>query len=627
MASSGFYTYTDSTGVITSNTANLQAQVESEYTAAFGDGLIFSGSTPQGVLANAETLARSRMLQLNATVANQINPNYAGGVFLDATMALMGSYRTSSNYTLVPGNLTGVPGTLIPAGSLVQDDLGNMYQTTYAVTLAAGSPGTASVTVAAVVAGPLVVAEHAISIIVTNILGWETVDNPGIQASVGTVTQSDAAARTLRNVTLAAQGNSLTQAIISSIYLVPNVTDVFFQQNISSTPTTIAGVPMVGNSIYVCEAGGDPNVVALALNNKKSGGCAYNNATGYIGIGTIIGVTTQTATTVVGSANLTSLSVSTTGLFVGQTVTGTGIPANSVIIAILSSNSVAINNFATAAGSGVTITFGGSPFITGLATIGVTTQTGNTAIATYNVTSLSTGTAELFVGQTVSGTGLASGTTVASIVSSSAITVSEPAVSNQSGTTLTFGASTHYSDIQPQMGVGSTVVGANIPAGATIVSVLDSGTLGIEISAPVTGSGSVTETLTISAGIPQDIAVTDPYSNQVINVLFDNPSIVPIAVQVNASINSSLQNTVGLIKQAVVDYAAGTIDQDPGLQIGTEVSVFNIAAAIGNELPSVFITNVQISRIPTIAFSNSSIPISVFQQATIELNSVTVVLS
>ena len=629
MASSGFYTYTDSTGVVTANTSTLQAEVQSEYTSAFGAGLILAPYTPQGVLANAETLARTRMLQLNATVSNQINPNYAGGVFLDATLALMGSYRSSTRYTLVSVNVTGVPGTVIPAGSLVQDILGNLYQTQYLTTLGSGSPGTATVTVAAVVGGPLVVAIGAITTIVTNILGWETVINPAIQSAVGSTVQSDAGARTLRKVTLAAQGNSLTQAIISGIYLIPNVTDVFFQQNIASTPQLIAGVLMAPSSIYVCEAGGDPNAVALTLNNKKSGGCNYNNAAGYVGIGTSIGTTTQTATTVLGNADITSLSVSNVTLFIGQAVSGAGIPAGSYISYIppLDTTYVTLSKNATAAASGVTMTFAPSPYITGLATIGITTQTGDTAISSPNVTALSTGTSQLFIGQTVSGTGLAAGTVITGITSSTAITVSPPATSNQTTTTLTFGISTYYASIQPRMGVGSVVTGANIQAGSTIVAVFDSGTIGIQLSKPVTGSGSVTETLSISAGVPHSIPIADPYSGQTINVLFDNPSLVPIAVQVNASKNSSLQDTVGLIQQAVVDYAAGNIDQDLGLQIGTEVSVFNIAAAIGNELPSVFITNVQISRIPDIAFSNSAIPISVFQQATIELSSVIVILT
>ena len=82
------YDYVATTGVIVPDTAVIQTQVQDEYLAAFGSDLNISPSTPQGILITTETLARSSVADNNATLANQINPNESGGIFLDALLAL-----------------------------------------------------------------------------------------------------------------------------------------------------------------------------------------------------------------------------------------------------------------------------------------------------------------------------------------------------------------------------------------------------------------------------------------------------------------------------------------------------------------------------------------------------------
>src|ERR1700733_1802182 len=110
------YIYDPLSGVILPQTAFVLAQVIAEYQEAFGADLIVTPDTPQGMLIVAETLARIEVLRINADLANQINPNLAGGVFLDAIFALTGSERNPQVYSTVPGLLTGVATTVIPAG-------------------------------------------------------------------------------------------------------------------------------------------------------------------------------------------------------------------------------------------------------------------------------------------------------------------------------------------------------------------------------------------------------------------------------------------------------------------------------------------------------------------------------
>src|ERR1700753_1714778 len=119
MAESPSYQYILPTGTVVPDTSGLLSDVQSEYRAVFGADLIVTPDTPQGVLIAAEALARTEVVNNNAALANQINPNIAGGVFLDAIGFLTGIQRTAATSTVVPNvTLSGVPGTVIAAGTL-----------------------------------------------------------------------------------------------------------------------------------------------------------------------------------------------------------------------------------------------------------------------------------------------------------------------------------------------------------------------------------------------------------------------------------------------------------------------------------------------------------------------------
>jgi hypothetical protein len=270
------YLYINNTGVIVPNTGDILSEVQGEYKLAFGDDLSIDPSTPQGVLINAEALARAIVVRNNAALANQINPNIAGGVFLDAILALTGAERNPAVHTTVTATLTGVAGTIVPIGSQARDTVNNaIFESLSTVTL---TGGTASVVFRALLPGATTVAIATLTQIVTAVLGWETVSNPAI-GTPGTAEQSDASARALRKVTLASQGSSLPEAIISAVYEVEGVTSLSFRENYTDSNIIIDTITLLPHSIYLCVNGGDDEEVATAILSKKSGGCNYNGST------------------------------------------------------------------------------------------------------------------------------------------------------------------------------------------------------------------------------------------------------------------------------------------------------------------------------------------------------------
>ncbi len=267
------YEYVESTGTIIPDTAALLATVEAEFKKAFGQDLDVSPSSPQGVLIAAEVASRDAVVRNNAAVANQINPNIAGGIFFDAIYALTGGQREESTRTVVAAQLTGKPNTVIQALSQAQTTGSILCELVSAVTLDADGDGEG--VFQAILFGPLTIPIGTLTQIVSDVLGWETVTN-ATAGVPGTLVQSDASGRTDRRNTLALQGQSISEAITSGLYDTPGVGSLQFRENFENTTQTIDGIELVAHSIWVCIDGGTDDDIAETLTRKKSGGCNYN---------------------------------------------------------------------------------------------------------------------------------------------------------------------------------------------------------------------------------------------------------------------------------------------------------------------------------------------------------------
>jgi len=270
------YQYITPTGTVVPDTETILAEVQAEYQGIFGADLVVTPDTPQGMLITADALARTQEVQNNAALANQINPNIAAGTFLDAILALTGVQRLAATQTVVPDvTLTGVTGTIIPAGSQASTSSGILFESASEVTI---SGGTATVDFIAVDYGPISCDVDDLNQIVSNINGWETVLN-SVAGTLGQSVQSDQAARAMRLNTLAFQGVALAEAITSALYNVPGVLSLNFQENTAATTQVINGITMVAHSVWACVDGGTDLDVAAALLENKSLGAAWNGGT------------------------------------------------------------------------------------------------------------------------------------------------------------------------------------------------------------------------------------------------------------------------------------------------------------------------------------------------------------
>lgn len=272
------YNYIIPTGVIVPDTATLREEVEAEYKAVFGADLPVTPETPQGVLITAEVESRDGMIRNNAEVANQINPDIAGGIWLDALWALTRGKRRGATVSKLSGVVfSGIPRTPIPAGSLANvASSGARFRTV--VDLEIGSGGSVVGSMEAVEPGPVAAPSGSLTEIASTVLGWETVTNPS-PAEIGSSRESDVSSRRRRRQTLALQSVGTQEAIISRIYNLDGVTSLRFRENITGSPLVIDGVvTLVPHSIYVCVDGGESIDIASALLDSKAVGTDFNGS-------------------------------------------------------------------------------------------------------------------------------------------------------------------------------------------------------------------------------------------------------------------------------------------------------------------------------------------------------------
>lgn len=269
------YQYIIATGVVVPDTSVIRSEVESEWRAAFGQDLVVTSETPQGAMITIDVESRDGMARNNAELANQINPDIAGGVFLDAIWALTrGRRRSATRSVLRAVQFRGVPGTIIPARSVaVVEATGARFLSS--TDLVIGSGGLVTGQMVAESTGPIAAPAGSLTQIASSVLGWEQVTNPAA-AELGANRESDIASRKRRRNTLALQSISLVEAVISRVSDVDGVKSLSFRENDSSDILVVDGITLVPKSIWVCVDGGEDADVATALLASKTGGAAWN---------------------------------------------------------------------------------------------------------------------------------------------------------------------------------------------------------------------------------------------------------------------------------------------------------------------------------------------------------------
>jgi len=218
---------------------------------------------------------RDSVARNNCDVANQINPNVAGGVFLDALIGLHFGQRRAASKSTVTATVTGTNGTVIPKGSVAKTTIGARFETMYAVTIS----GSTSVQMQAIETGPVGADAGTLTKIETAISGWSTVTNP-LAATLGRDVESDAQLRSRRLDMLGTQSTGTIAAIRSRLSAqVGGLISHAVVDNPTLSAKTIKGVSIAAKSIAVFTAGGASADIARTIYNATPAGVPTVGAT------------------------------------------------------------------------------------------------------------------------------------------------------------------------------------------------------------------------------------------------------------------------------------------------------------------------------------------------------------
>ena len=229
------------------------------------------------------------------------------------------------------------------------------------------------------------------------------------------------------NTTVSSVDDGTTLTISQSATADGTVTGTFF--NLASSKTiTMDDTSLITAGDGITGAGIPANTTVASVDNgttltlSQSATADATNITA-----TFFNVATSKTITVSDSSAVT----------VGDVVTGTGIPANTTVSAIPNSTTLTISESATADGTGVTLSI---------------FNDAASKVVTMDSTAL------IAVGFTISGTGIASGTTVSTISSGVQILISQSATADSTNMTATFNGTTAVYQINTGL---DSMVGGN----------------------------------------------------------------------------------------------------------------------------------------------------------------------
>lgn len=264
------FDYKLNTGFIVPNTSTLKADVQAEFVRAFGSDLNLEDETPQGRLIDVEVSARDAVVRTVAELANQINPNFSKGVFLQTLAALHGIRPEGASYSHAAGvKLQGQPGTKIASGSRVATSTGDRFRLSSDVTLNAQGVGYSDVD--AVETGPVQAGIGEINVIIDGVFGWQSVTNP-TAAVPGASATSTAELRRERNDKLFIMGQGHIQSIMSKLRALPGVRGVTSRTNPSASAATIDGVVLTPHATWINVLGGEDSAIAKTILSAAQAG-------------------------------------------------------------------------------------------------------------------------------------------------------------------------------------------------------------------------------------------------------------------------------------------------------------------------------------------------------------------
>lgn len=241
-------------------------RIEEVLRNALGQDLNLAAETPQGQLAGLLGIALAEIDEALVHVAAGLNLDQAAGRQLDDWGTLLRVARIAGEHSTVTATLSGLPSTLVPAGSRARTTAGTLFASDEAVRIEAG--GTVDVLMRAVDPGPLLAPAGTLTGIVDVISGWTGVTNAAA-AQVGRDTETDAEYRRRYVGETAVHARESLDALSARLLDVSGVTAAAVHDNPTASAVTVQAVDIAAHSVLAIVSGGADQDVAGAIRDAK----------------------------------------------------------------------------------------------------------------------------------------------------------------------------------------------------------------------------------------------------------------------------------------------------------------------------------------------------------------------
>ena len=256
-------------GITPTTLAEYGAALGVVWRNALGDDLSLDTETPQGQMIDGISLLFAELDEAVVALGNGYSLDRAAGVAQDDQSTLLNVTRRRATQSTVTVTMSGVPGTVIPAGARVSTAANDAFASLAMATI--GVAGNVDVAMASVESGAIAAAAASLTTIVDVIAGWESVTNAAA-ATLGATEETQAEFRLRYRRHTSRNAQTYIQAIESRLLDGPGVVDVLVRDNSTDASVTEQGQDIAAGSIYCVVDGGTDADVGEAIFRAKTPG-------------------------------------------------------------------------------------------------------------------------------------------------------------------------------------------------------------------------------------------------------------------------------------------------------------------------------------------------------------------
>lgn len=274
-------TFDPKVGLSAPTTAETREEVEAAFVSAFqeaGGAVLNTGpETPAGQLIDSITAMIADKNAELLYLMNQFNPRVASGIWQAAIGQIYFMSPTTATNAVAECTCTGLTGTTIPAGAIIQSEADNtQWVCLSSVTIP--SSGSIDTQFQCLTAGEIIAAANTLTMIVTVTPGWDSVTNAAASTR-GTLAESRQSFEQRRFNSVAINARGSLNALYGALADIDGVVDSVVLENDTASSLVKLGVTIPAHSIYIGIVGGNNSDIARAIYQNKDAGCGTSGNT------------------------------------------------------------------------------------------------------------------------------------------------------------------------------------------------------------------------------------------------------------------------------------------------------------------------------------------------------------